>query len=62
MAILQIITLTQDGMIKPGDQITVTVETVFDGGFVTFYQDPSGNEHRGALLVDEKQMADSLAR
>ena len=49
-------------MINPGDQITVTVETVFDGGFVTFYQDPLGNEHRGALLVDEKQMADSLPR
>lgn len=46
-------------MIKPGDQITVTVETVFDGGFVTLYQDPFGIEHRGAMLVDEKHMADS---
>ena len=49
-------TLETRQSLDPGSQMVVTVESVFDGGFVAFYQDSTGNEYRGALLgVDKSQ-------
>lgn len=44
-------------MARVGDQITVTVGSTFDGGFVAIYKDPLGVEYRGALLVGDTPQA-----
>lgn len=37
-----------------GAQIGVTVESMFDGGFVALFKDSTGGEYRGALLHADK--------
>lgn len=42
--------LWKSAEIREGDQLTVRVESVFDGGMVVCYQDRAGLSVRGALL------------